>query len=167
MKLDLRWLKNHPNETQEFYLEEEADDLTLAGERIIFKDKITVHLVLTNTGRLIVGSGDIQTVLGLQCGRCLQAYSLPLATDFNVQLCEENLAQGLQEDEDFILFKGNEVDLDPVIVENILVNLPLRRLCSEDCPGFCPRCGVDLRQEKCRCENEETDPRWEVLKKLL
>lgn len=166
MKIDLTWLKSHPHETREYYWKQRIDDITLAGQPIRFEDYIKVQLSLTNTGRFIVGPGTIKTVLGLQCGKCLQPYSFPLEVDFHVQLCEADPGHGARE-EDCIVFKGNEVDLGPIILENIIVNLPLKQVCREDCPGFCPRCGADLGREKCRCQDEEIDPRWDVLRRLL
>jgi len=50
--------------------------------------------------------------------------------------------------------------------EQILLALPSRRLCREECKGLCPTCGADLNAGRCDCEQREVDPRWSALAEL-
>lgn len=59
-----------------------------------------------------------------------------------------------------------ELDLDPYIVEQLEVNVPMKPLCHPDCAGLCPECGADLNESDCDCESEPIDPRWEKLKQM-
>jgi uncharacterized protein len=59
------------------------------------------------------------------------------------------------------------LQIDNMVRESILLTLPLKPLCREDCKGLCPICGIDLNKSVCSCVKRETDPRWEKLKGLL
>ena len=64
-------------------------------------------------------------------------------------------------------YSGNEIDLREVLREQILLNMQMKPLCDAACRGICPKCGIDLNSQICSCEYKETDPRLQVLKKLL
>src|SRR5215213_1252628 len=70
--------------------------------------------------------------------------------------------------EDLILsaYEGDAVDLDELVREQILLALPSRHLCREDCKGLCQRCGANLNNGPCSCEQGEVDPRWAALADL-
>jgi len=72
-----------------------------------------------------------------------------------------------EEDVVLLLPEQVEVDLNPYIEENLILSIPMKMLCREDCKGICPGCGADLNHEVCRCGRSEIDPRWKKLKDLL
>jgi uncharacterized protein len=54
--------------------------------------------------------------------------------------------------------------VEPVeLREQVLLSLPARTLCQQDCKGLCPRCGENRNQTECSCEQGPSDPRWEAL----
>lgn len=57
-----------------------------------------------------------------------------------------------------------EMDLRPLLLEQIQLNVPMKPLCRAVCKGLCPHCGKDLNQGDCDCQKTEIDPRWEALK---
>jgi uncharacterized protein len=56
--------------------------------------------------------------------------------------------------------------LEDVVREQVLLSLPNRTLCQADCKGLCPRCGQNLNQAKCSCDEAPADPRWNGLAEL-
>jgi len=70
-------------------------------------------------------------------------------------------------EEDEYLVEEGFVDLNVLVNDAVMLNLPIKRLCSPDCRGICPYCGKDLNQEDCGCVVEDVDPRLEVLRELL
>ena len=62
--------------------------------------------------------------------------------------------------------ENDQINLLPMVRENILLALPLGPLCREDCPGFCPNCGADLAEAACGCDTTIKDPRWSALEGL-
>ena len=56
--------------------------------------------------------------------------------------------------------------LEDVAKEQVLLSLPMRAVCREDCKGLCPHCGINRNRETCDCQAAKVDPRWEALKKF-
>ena len=77
---------------------------------------------------------------------------------------EETLEERFDE---YAVLEGNVLDVDEALREELVLELPMRVLCSPDCPGLCPKCGKPLKDGDCGCTKKETDPRWDVLKQLL
>ena len=71
------------------------------------------------------------------------------------------------DDGEFVVVPDETLDVDQLVTEDILLDLPSKFLCSPNCRGLCPRCGKDLNEGDCGCEREDVDPRLAVLKELL
>jgi uncharacterized protein len=112
--------------------------------------------------------------LDADCAACLDRFqvSLPLAFDIVVQpACGKDRELPAEyelkpEELEQFFYEGDEIDLLELVREQIILALPLYPRCREDCPGLCPRCGANLNREKCSCQLEEVDSRWQVLKNL-
>lgn len=135
-----------------------------------------VHLSgeLHKDGAEVAFSGDIETVATLSCSRCLEPYPLPLDLHFDLKYTAEPEAAGAGEsrvDEHSITvvhFDGARIGIDDLLAEQILLGLPLKPLCREDCGGLCPHCGTNRNTRACGCSTERgADPRLAALKKLL
>jgi uncharacterized protein len=61
-------------------------------------------------------------------------------------------------------YQGEGLLLEDVLREQVLLALPLKVTCREECKGLCPQCGKNLNQEQCSCSTEMEDPRWAALK---
>ena len=75
-------------------------------------------------------------------------------------------AELTEEDLSFSFYEGDEVNLAPLVRETLLLALPTKPLCREDCRGLCPRCGANRNGAECGCREEWRDPRLEVLRTL-
>jgi len=108
----------------------------------------------------------------LSCIRCLKPIEEESEVDVELLVLEERppLAAGehaLQEEELGVLYaEGKELDLDPILVEQLQLNVPMKPLCREDCKGLCPHCGADRNLEPCGCATASADPRWGALAAL-
>jgi uncharacterized protein len=123
-------------------------------------------------GEAIQVQGSIHTGLNLQCCRCLENYSYPLTSQFDVTLFPE---RGVVQEEEIELesedlqtgfFSGDEVDLSGLIREQIILSIPYKALCHEECKGLCSQCGTNLNQGDCGCNREGRDSAFSVLKNL-
>ncbi len=105
----------------------------------------------------------------LECPRCLGRSSMPVqaGVDMLVRIGGAEPLAGeveLEEADLSVLTLEDEVlDTEPLLLEQIQLNIPMRRLCRDDCKGLCPTCGVDRNLESCDCETESVDPRWQGL----
>jgi uncharacterized protein len=104
------------------------------------------------------------------CGRCLDRFPFTVAQDFSVVLTPETRLTGEIElgaaelTESF--YSGTEVDLTRLVYEQVLLALPTRPLCDEQCRGLCPHCGVNRNASECSCAHQVGDPRLAVLRTL-
>ncbi len=115
-------------------------------------------------------SGSLETAFETSCSRCLETVTIPLQTEFRYTLLPE-APQGKEEielrteDLDVAYYTGEMIDLDPIVYEQILLQMPMKPLCRETCKGLCPYCGTYLNEGHCDCRGP-VDERFAVLKDL-
>lgn len=105
------------------------------------------------SGKLIL-KGKAKAVTIQQCDRCLTEVDVKTNLDFNEVLYKES---GSEDEDEVYTYTGEKIYLDKMILEGIVLGLPTKILCKEDCKGLCPICGTDLNKTSCDCKNEEID----------
>ncbi|MFN2389063.1 MAG: DUF177 domain-containing protein [Actinomycetota bacterium] len=110
----------------------------------------------------ILVTGKARADARLECARCLTAFASQVA----VEVCELFSGPGHEAPEDGYRVSGTEIDLEPMLRDGIVLSLPLKPLCRDDCAGLCASCGIDLNQGACTCTQVTTDPRWAPLEAL-
>lgn len=131
---------------------------TIASLSKDFSDKtVSLPVPLIIKGAAMYGGGiiKIDAVLKgsvtLGCGRCLNDFEYPVNIIVDARSTEE-----IQEDNpDFFYHTGKEIDLTAIAEEFLITNLPIERVCSADCKGICPDCGVNLNTTECRCSKDD------------
>ena len=104
-----------------------------------------------------------------ECARCLTPIEDRFSIDFERTVSDEKTlsAEALEADDgEYALMKEGMLDIDDEILEELILSFPQKLLCSEDCPGLCPKCGASLKDGKCSCPDKEPDPRWAALKNI-
>lgn len=127
------------------------------------RDEETVHV-----------AGDLTARLRLVCGRCLEAFPLPISQHLEL-FCLPHREGQEEEDEvelserDMVVtyYRDRSIDLAEVVREQLFLAVPMKRLCSEGCQGLCPRCGKNRNAERCECPPVDEDPRLAGLRGLL
>jgi len=123
-------------------------------------------------GRSIMIKGTIQTTLGLECVRCLEAFTHPLVSSFELTLFPSQEApteeekELEQDDMELGFYEGGEIHLSEIACEQVFLEIPYQPLCRENCIGLCPVCGKNLNQSSCECKKEELESGFAALKKL-
>lgn len=149
-----RWLKEQPEL-----------DVSLA-------QPITGNIHLERHDDNILVRGRLRGELNYTCSRCLDVFAAPLAAEFDLLLrigrepvpaLEHELDPG-EMDEDF--FQGDELDLNGILQEQILLAMPLKPLCREECQGLCRQCGANLNREQCSCTASKLHSSFADLEKL-
>ncbi len=100
----------------------------------------------------------------MPCNRCMEDTLIKCKTKVS-----HTLVLSLNEDEDlsYIQVEENDMDLDELLYSDIILELPTKYICKEDCKGLCSTCGANLNSESCNCNKSQLDPRLEVLKSLI
>ncbi|MFN3479582.1 MAG: YceD family protein [Thermodesulfovibrionales bacterium] len=139
--------------------------------RILSPVKTVLHV--DKIGDEILLRGRISADVELRCSRCLKDFKKDMSIDVDVVYHSLSELKGeekyeIKEDElDTGFYLGDEIDVNQLLLEQIILNIPMKPLCSESCKGLCPKCGKDLNIEGCDCERKGIDPRFEKLKKLF
>ena len=107
------------------------------------------------SGRIEIAM-QLDAVVDTKCARCLKPLQLPIKMDVEEVVGEEG-----------VVLEGTILDVGNIAKNNIVVELPIRFLCKDDCKGICSQCGADLNITECNCKHEQFDERFAVLKKLL
>ena len=66
--------------------------------------------------------------------------------------------------ENFLYYENNTLYLNEYIIEQVILSLPMKTICKEDCKGLCSKCGIDFNNSQCDCDHDDIDPRFEKLK---
>jgi len=131
---------------------------------------IPVHLSYYRAGSDLIFRGEVHGTVAGTCARCLESYPFSLDQEFRFVLKPVSDVKGepaLSPDELVESFyEGDEVDLTPLLREAVLLALPTRPLCREECTGLCPKCGANRNVKPCGCREEWVDSRFDVLRQL-
>ena len=145
----------------------EIPDLNFGGSDYRFGEPLSVKGGVSNTGGALTLRAEISGVMTTQCARCMKDIDVPICFTISETLMRSDDEETVPDDEDVIVFEGNTVLLDEIIENNFIMNLSPRYLCREDCKGLCPKCGKDLNEGICGCEDDEIDPRWAALADMI
>ena len=141
-----------------------------------FLKPLNIRLKAFRVRELYEVQGTLRTSIRLPCSRCLKDFDTPMASDFELTYTKEmpGLMDVFDEEEievrveeiGMIYFKGEEINLQQGIQEQVVMAFPLQPLCDENCKGLCPNCGSDLNQGDCGCEREAASNKFAILKNL-
>ena len=170
MRIELENLEGSKGDFAHVY---QPDDLNPVDDRVSLIAPAAVNGRVRLSGNLVFVSGHVETRAQVECDRCLKPVELPVKTDFELEYItgsdyESSEAAELTEDDlSVAVFDGEAIDVDEIVKEQILLTVPTRMLCREDCKGICPECGADRNKGDCNCTTDDTDPRWAALKNLI
>ena len=132
-------------------------------------EKGPISLTIVNEGdRKMHMEGSVRLSLSMPCSRCLEPVTVPFELEIDQELdlsqTEEERVEALDEQP---YISGYNLDVDQLVLNELLLNLPMKVLCKEDCKGICNRCGTNLNRGTCDCEDTGLDPRMSVVRDLF
>jgi uncharacterized protein len=149
-----------------------SDELDFSSTDVVEAESCSVEVEVDKSDGSIVVRGRVEANVLMDCARCLEPVHQSVVQSFALVL---RLVRGgevsgpeAESGDDFIVLPEHteEFDLLPIVRERIILALPLKPLCREDCRGLCPRCGANRNTESCDCTDERQDERWSQLRKL-
>ncbi len=170
LKEPLGSLRRYNLDTPLLVLAEES-----GGEARLEAHDLHGNVKVTRMSRDLLVQGDVDASVGLECSRCLEQFRLPvdamLEELFQPTLDVEtgrpvHLDDSEKNDTVFQIDQNHLMDLSEPVRQALLVALPLKPLCKEECAGLCPQCGANLNETRCDCESEVIDSRWQGLREL-
>jgi uncharacterized protein len=177
MFLDIKELELHPIEFKEEF---QPGVIDLGGElrqRSALKASGRAELVEEHHGKHKIIKdirlrGQLTAGFELSCARCLEPVAQDVKRDFELLYRPLGADAGRDElsvtdaEAEIGYYQGEGLLLEDVLREQVLLALPLKVTCREDCKGLCPHCGRNLNQERCSCTTAVEDPRWSSLKEI-
>ncbi len=102
------------------------------------------------------------------CDRCRESITRSIQGLVQTLYTFDRTKYGEANTDDIHLLSGSEqeVDIRQDVRDALILAVPTKILCREDCLGLCPQCGANLNKKKCKCSNEEIDPRWNALREI-
>jgi len=157
MQINLSKLFEQDGSHEELSVGFDADSVRFGGEKYDFVEKSPVELAIKHTrNRHIDVSGTVSLKLRMKCARCLEdvdeTFDLQLESSFDMNSQSD-------ESEETPYVSGYSLDVDLLVMDELFVNMPISVLCSEDCKGLCPKCGINLNHGSCDCDTTVLDPR--------
>ncbi|PKN53614.1 MAG: hypothetical protein CVU55_00380 [Deltaproteobacteria bacterium HGW-Deltaproteobacteria-13] len=162
-----------PEEGQHFVFSEDNawfKECLKDGEDTDFTlDKVDVDCLVTKTSGTVFIKGSFSAQIDICCSRCLENTKLSICSDFAYTLvpakAETREDLELKPDElEISYYQGDFIDLGPIICEQIILQIPIKALCNEECKGLCQQCGTNLNNSSCNCHLNIVDNRMAVLK---
>jgi uncharacterized protein len=156
-----------------------VDDLGLPEEEHCFTRPVQVDYTVEKTGGQVIVRGTVSTTADMTCSRCLAPVQVDISERFTLLVrFDAGEARGGKavggtsagegdEDVKFVAPDQDRIDITDDLRQALLLALPVKPLCDENCRGLCPQCGTNLNHASCDCRPCKTDPRWAGLEKAL
>ena len=152
-------------ELQIFY-ESESFESQLGSFTI--KSKSPIALTLSNKGQSkVLVEGDANFVFVFQCDRCLGDVDYTFDLSFEAEVVSPDYMGADSEEFESDFMEGYHLNVDELVNNEILLNWPLKVLCSESCKGICKVCGKNLNDGECGCDDFVPDPRMAAIKDIF
>lgn len=167
MYLDMKPIVSDGKSVINFNLPMQASDCETLKE--LFPDVEFVYPIVVcgevkNMSGYMVLYAEANVKFSTPCARCAE----PTESELDLSL-EKSIATGdvSRENDDYIFMEDMKLDISMPVFEEILLQMPSKILCREDCRGLCARCGKNLNEGDCDCPKSEGDPRLAILRTLL
>jgi uncharacterized protein len=177
MFLDIKDLDLHPLDFEEEFQPGVIDLGSEVQQRTPLKTSGRAEVVEEHHGKHEIIQdlrlrGRLSAKLELQCARCLEPVPQDVVREFDLLYRPLGVDAGRDElsvtdaEAEIGYYQGGGVLLEDVLREQVLLALPLKVTCREDCRGLCLHCGKNLNEEQCSCAVPMEDPRWAALREI-
>ncbi|OPX84181.1 MAG: hypothetical protein A4E53_03957 [Pelotomaculum sp. PtaB.Bin104] len=163
LQLDVERLRMAPGDFIRLELQEDLPSFELHGGILHFPAPVKLSLLVSNNGSTIIVDGKVSGTINLTCDRCLEPFDCFFEAPVNESYTQIPDKGGVEA----VSYTGDVIDITPEVIKSIILSLPMKFTCSEDCQGLCSICGCNLNKGRCECENEDIDPRLSALQALL
>ena len=163
MILDLKRIFAGESEKLPFVFEMDLSDTEWSGQ-YPFISPISVEGSVSAVAGEALLEAKVSFEFSIPCDRCMEEIRERRTSRFSHVLVPrlEN-----EDNDRYISVEGDSVDLGELLRMDILLEIPSKFLCREDCKGLCPSCGKNLNDGPCGCNLHQVDPRLEALRKLI
>ncbi|MBE6737666.1 MAG: DUF177 domain-containing protein [Ruminococcaceae bacterium] len=163
MVLDLKEVFERDGAAKTVSFELAISDIEIDGGHP-FSSPVQVTATASNKTGIVRLNIDADFEYTRPCDRCMKELVTDMCYSFEHRLIASLCGD---DDGDYIETPDYTLELDELVISDILLELPLKFLCKDDCKGLCFKCGADLNTSACSCDTRVIDPRLEALRQLL
>ncbi len=138
-----------------------------------FKEPVSLNLRIQKEKNEIYIRGSAAVLVESVCDRCLRSCDRQLSGELMVTLKRLPVVTDVRSEPEtdeivYISEEEKKIELNEIVHESLLLSLPMKFVCKEDCRGICPHCGNDLNVRQCQCVHIENpaDERWQALNNI-
>ena len=154
-------LKN-PGQEFPFTADAQIEEMEVFGDPVRFTD-VAVEGTFFSTGETVSIDATATATVTSRCARCLDEVSMPITAEIHAEFTREPDP----EDPDQYCFEASELELTDAIKDALLLELPIRFVCSENCKGLCSQCGINLNTGTCKCQKEDIMNPFAALRSIV
>lgn len=148
----------------ELKFEKDVNELQLGDQ---FVDNLILDCKLDKSQHQIVVNCNLTIFAQLNCDRCNSDFTKDLNSEFTLTyLFEKEDVDNTDLNVKYLSLTDDKIDLTEDVIDYAKLSLPMKKLCLEDCKGLCVKCGTNLNQNNCGCNEDIENPVWEPLLKL-
>ena len=133
---------------------------------IVSKEPIDLFIRKLGKNKIVI-TGEGRLVLDIPCDRCLESVKTTVDYAIDKEADMDQDAEKIEEQEEQDYIDGYNLDVDKLVFGEVLMSMPAKVLCKDDCRGLCLKCGTNLNISECGCDRESLDPRMSVFKDIL
>ncbi len=171
MQVNVAALRRTRGGQQTFHISATPEPFTYQGATVEFQSPAEIDVTVRNAGRGLEAHVEADLEARLTCDRCLATYRWPLHVAYDeLYVTAEEAAAHRAAGEDGegdvrrATYAGDVLDLEEGLRQSVIMALPMKKLCRQDCRGLCPKCGRNLNTGACTCADERVDPRLSALR---
>jgi uncharacterized protein len=155
VKWDLQAFIENAEITDSFLTKLDFKHIKLTKNRFVkVLEPISLNGMFVRVDEEVWIRGNIECKYQVKCDRCLDLYDAVVEAEIEAQIVKDaDLIEPF--DDTKILYQNGNLNIEEAVERAIVVQFPMKNLCSDDCEGICPKCGINLNHSKCTCEKEE------------
>ena len=137
----------HPGQEYPFSADVVLEDMEFSGDPISFRD-IKVEGIMMGAEERVSVRAEVAAVMKSHCFRCLEDVEMPIKALVDAEFAKVEDP----DDPDLYVFEASTIELTDAVRDALVMEIPTRIICSEDCKGLCPSCGVNRNKVSCTCQ---------------
>lgn len=169
MQIDLSELLTVPGKTMTYTQPIEMEQFHGPTGDYPVTEKQPAELAITHTEKKkLLLEGTIRLTLRMPCDRCLEPVPVPFALAVEEELdMEQGEGERAEDPDEHPYLQGHLLDVEQLVANELMLALPMKVLCREDCKGICDRCGQNLNHGDCGCDRTAPDPRMAAIQDIF
>ena len=152
------------NENELLFNDSGSCDIEILDDNTPINGNADYDLLISKVDRELILNLDVTFDYTKPCDRCLEEVENFEEIKYSAKLVNDNLEEDTDDDFDIVKMEQNRLYICKLVKELVILSIPMKNLCDDECQGICPKCGKDLNKGKCDCDSENLDLRFSVLK---